>query len=82
MARTLCEHALERVLAYLRWSGITLTPAVTRAALQVVQEAIADGDDDLFERIMVRLPQRFELLQTDRVQAAPPIHRSSMGYHG
>lgn len=81
MARTVCEYGLERALAYLRWSGVTLTPAVTQAALQIVQEAIAEGETDLFARIMARLPERFELPRADRVQAAPPIHRDSIGYH-
>jgi hypothetical protein len=76
------EHALARVLAYLRLCEIPLTRDVMLEALGLVQEALAEdhGPEGLLARVMDQLPRRFSL-PDPRVPAAYPIlQRSSIHY--
>jgi hypothetical protein len=80
MARSTAEHALGRVLAWLRWSGMPPGPELTRTALQLVEQAVADGDADLIRRVMEALPQRIAVPEVVLPPAALPIKRISLGY--
>lgn len=80
MERTLGEFALGRVLAYLRWSGLALTPDAVRLALQVVESALEAGEGDLLRRVMDDVPRRFELPGAQLPPPPPPIRRGSIGY--
>jgi hypothetical protein len=82
MTTTLSEHALVRVLGYLRLCGIPLTRDVMLAALGLVQEALAEGDlsEDLLAEVMDRLPRHF-VMPDPRVPAAgPTLRRGSIHY--
>ncbi len=80
MARTPAEYALGRVLAWLRWSGVPQSPDMTRLAVRIVEQALADGDADLISRVMEELPQRIVLPEIPLPPAALPIKRISLGY--
>jgi hypothetical protein len=80
MARTPAEYALGRVLAWLRWSGVAHSPDMTRQALLIVEQALADGDAELISRVMVELPRRIALPEIRLPPAALPIKRISLGY--
>jgi len=80
MARTPAEYALGRVLAWLRWSGVAHSPDMTRLALLVVEQALADGDADLISRVMDELPRRIAVPELHLPPAALPIKRISLGY--
>lgn len=87
MRATHSEQALRRLLAWLRWSDLELTPQLERAALQVLAEAVAAGESDLFGASLRRLQDSGEL-PGDRVAPSieagsamtPPLHRRSIGY--
>jgi hypothetical protein len=80
MARTTAEYALGRALAWLRWSGVSYTPEVIRLALDIIQQAVVDGEADLISRVMTELPQRIATPEVRLPPAALPIKRSSLGY--
>ena len=80
MARTAAEYALGRVLACLRWSGVPHSPDMTRLALLIVEQALADGETDLIGRVMEELPRRIALPEIHLPPAALPIRRTSLGY--
>lgn len=80
MARTPAEYALGRVLAWLRWSGVPHSPEMTRLALLVVEQALADGEADLIGRVMEELPRRIALPEIQLPPAALPVKRVSLGY--
>ncbi|HQU14778.1 MAG: hypothetical protein B7Z66_03895 [Chromatiales bacterium 21-64-14] len=80
MDRTLGEFALGRVLAYLRWCGLVLTPEAVRSALQVVESALSQGETDLLRRVMDDLPRRFALPVVQAPPPLPPVRRGSIGY--
>ena len=80
MARTPAEYALGRVLAWLRWSGVPHSPEMTRLALLVVEQALADGEVDLIGRVMEELPRRIALPEIKLPPAALPVKRVSLGY--
>jgi hypothetical protein len=80
MARTVAEHALARALAWLRWSGVRLDPDTIRAALRVVEQAVADGDAELIGRVMEALPQRVAIPEPHLPLTSLPIKRISLGY--
>jgi len=80
MARTTAECALGRALAWLRWSGVPCSPEVTRLALGIVEQAVADGEADLIKRVMMELPHRIATPEIRLPSAALPINRSSLGY--
>jgi hypothetical protein len=80
MARTPAEYALGRMLAWLRWSGVPHSPEMTRLALLVVEQALADGEADLIGRVMEELPRRIDLPEIKLPPAALPVKRVSLGY--
>ena len=82
MGRSTAEYALGRVLAYLRWHGVPVTPDTTRMALSIVERTLADGDADadLINRVMEELPHRIALPEVRLPPAALPIKRISLGY--
>lgn len=81
MQHTTVEEALGRVLAYLRGSGLMVTPAVTRDALRLIEQALdADPRHDLVETVMRRLPDHFSLPSMPIPEVAPPVHHGSLRY--
>ena len=80
MARTTAEYALGRALAYLRWSGIPINRDIIHVTLLIVGQAVAEGDADLIERVMVELPHRIAGPDLRLPPATPPIKRASIGY--
>lgn len=82
MNPTLSEHALSRVLAYLKLSGVPLTREVMLSALDLVKEALADegGSEQLLTRIMEQLPGRFHLPEPAVPPVCPPMRRGSIHY--
>lgn len=82
MITTLSEHALARVLAYLRLCGIPLTREVMLEALGLVHKALAEdgGSEDLLARVMDRLPRHFSLPEPRVPIAHPNLQRSSIRY--
>lgn len=86
VGRTPCEHALARVLGYLRLSGVALTRETTLGALRLVEEVLAEGEarideaDALIAGVMMRLPGRFALPEPELPEAFPPLMRGSIGY--
>jgi hypothetical protein len=80
MAHTLGEHALARVLQYIAGTGAELTDAHTLIALQLVEEGLQSGQQDLMAWVMGELPRRFDLSQRQLPPVAPPIVRGSIGY--
>lgn len=82
MITTLSEHALARVLAYLRLCEIPLTRDVMLEALGLVQEALAEKgtSEDLLARVMDRLPRHFSLPDPRVPTAYPNLQRCSIRY--
>ena len=82
MTTTSSEHALARVLSYLRLCEIPLTRGVMLEALGLVQEALVEGGTsaDLLARVMDRLPQRFSLPEPRVPIAQPNLRRTSIRY--
>lgn len=88
MARTSCEHALSRVLAYLRLCGVPLTREIRVAALRLVEEVVADsvaGTDaeeerGVLEQAMSLFSRRFELPAPMLPPVFPPLERGSIHY--
>lgn len=85
LARSSCEHALSRVLAYLRLCGVPLTREIRVAALRLVEEVVAestDAEDDaaVLERAMSLFRQRFELPAPVLPPVFPPLERGSIHY--
>lgn len=77
-----CQKALDRVIAYLRGSGINPGVNECRTALELVDHALQQAPDgDYVKLVMVLLPQYFELPQsTLTLQAGPDLLRGSMSY--
>ena len=48
--------------------------------LLIVGQAVAEGDADLIERVMVELPHRIAGPDLRLPPATPPIKRASIGY--
>ncbi|MEP1216159.1 MAG: hypothetical protein ABJM11_21575 [Marinobacter sp.] len=81
MPEVLCQHALERVLAYLGDDGVVLTAEACRQALRLVESALADGaGPDLPARCITSIPEYFERPQEIIPDAAPPLKRGCIGY--
>ncbi len=74
------EFILARALAYLRTAGIQITRQFERELLRLIEEALADPNEDTMRYVMEGLSQRFPLPQLPVIQAAPPIQRSSVGH--
>lgn len=89
---TASEHALSRVLGYLRLCGVPMDRDISIAALRLVEELVAElpatavCDDDphdesgLIEAVMLRLPTRFELPEPNLPPVFPRIERGSIHY--
>jgi hypothetical protein len=79
---TTSEHALARVLAYLRLCEIPLTRDVMLEALGLVQEALAEDrrSEGVLARVMDQLPRRFSLPDPRMPTACPILQRSSIHY--
>jgi hypothetical protein len=82
MTATPSEVALARVLGYLRLSGIPLTREVTRSALELVREALAQDEEpeDLLAWVMDQLPRFLALPDPPEPPPYPPIRRGSLHY--
>lgn len=80
MSPTLCEFALGRTLAYLRWSGVAPTPERMREALRLVETELAAGETDLLVRVMDAVAKRFAPECAALPPPAPPPCRGSVGY--
>ncbi len=87
MRATRSEQALRRLFAWLRWSGWELTPELERTVLQVLAEAVAAGEADLFSASLRGL-QDWKALPgaaatptlEDCPAPMPPLRRSSISY--
>jgi hypothetical protein len=77
-----CQKALDRVIAYLRGSGIKPGVNECRTALELVGHALQQAPDgDHLSLVMELLPQYFELPQPKlTLEAGPELLRGSMGY--
>jgi hypothetical protein len=77
-----CQKALDRVIAYLRGSGIKPGVNECRTALELVDHALQQAPDgDYLKLVMELLPQYFELPQPKlALEAGPELLRGSMGY--
>lgn len=74
------QLALQRVLDYLRLSGLEITSEVQQQALSLVSAALQSGSDDLLAECMQRLPGVFTLPRAEALLQAPAIHRGSLFY--
>ena len=87
MRATRSEQALRRLFAWLRWSDWELTPELECRVLQVLAEAVAVGEADLFGASLRRL-QEGGVFPADAAASIiedcpapmPPLRRSSIGY--
>jgi hypothetical protein len=77
---TLSEQLLARVIAYLEGLDMVVTRAASARALELVQEALCQQDEDPFAYVMDRLPLQFALPQLDLPPLGPPVNRGSIGY--
>ena len=77
-----CQKALDRVIAYLRGSGIHPGVEECRKALELVSHALQqDPDGDYMKLVMELLPRYFDLPQSKlTLEAGPELLRGSMGY--
>jgi hypothetical protein len=82
MITTLSEHALARVLAYLRLCEIPLNREVILEALGTVQEALVEdgASEDLLARVMGGLARRFPVPDPRVPVVSPRLQRSSIRY--
>ena len=83
MSHTTAEEALGRLLAYLRGSGLSITPEMTREALRLIAVALDEEQQDtLLENVIQRLPGAFDLPRETLPELAPPVHHGSVHYAG
>lgn len=77
-----CQQALDRVIAYLRGSGVEPGVHECRTALELVGHALQQAPEgDFIELVMELLPRYFELPQPKlSLEAGPELLRGSMGY--
>lgn len=80
MAKALCQQALDRVMAYLQGYQIESTNEVCRQALQLVDAALAEGEDGVMERAVDKIPDYFELPEPYIPVQRPTLKRGSIGY--
>lgn len=80
MHPTRSEVALRRLLAYLGWSGVAITPEVERCALETVAQALDSDESELIAACMQRLAQHAPAPQRAVGVVAPPIRRGSIAY--
>lgn len=77
---TTYELTLGRVLDYLAQRDVKLTPERVHEVLRLIEQALAEGEDELLPRVFAVLPEHIELSTPNAPRPAPPIHRQSMGY--
>ncbi|MFA5495932.1 MAG: hypothetical protein WC247_14275 [Porticoccaceae bacterium] len=77
MRATTTEITLRRVLAWLRWSGLDITPQLQRQVLQAMTDALADNPPDLFGACLGRLAADTGLPPR---ATAPALSRGSIAY--
>jgi hypothetical protein len=82
MQKSDCEHALSRILIYIRLLGLPVSREISVEALRLVEEAMQNSADDVFGYVMQRLPQRFSLPPPVIPRPMPPVNRGSIGYGG
>ena len=80
MSSTLSERALARVIAYLTGMDVPMNVETNIAALRLVEEAIAKDNTDIYDYIMDRIPERFNLPDLQLPLQMPAIRRGSIGY--
>ena len=77
---TTYELTLGRVLDYLAQRDVELTPERVHEVLRLIEQALAEGEEDLLPRVFAVLPERIDFPPSGAPRSAPPIHRQSMGY--
>lgn len=77
---TTYELTLGRVLDYLAQRDVELTPERVHQVLQLIEQALVEGEEDLLPRVFAVLPEHIDLSSPNAPRSAPPIHRQSMGY--
>ncbi len=77
---TLSEQLLARVFAYLEGLDMVVTRSASVRAMELVQEALSQQDEEPFAYVMERLPRQFALPQLELPPLGPPINRGSIGY--
>jgi hypothetical protein len=82
MLKSDCEHALSRILIYIRLLGLPVSREISIEALRLVEEAMQQSPDDIFGYVMQRLPHRFSLPPPSIPRPMPPVNRGSIGYGG
>lgn len=80
MAKAICQHALDRVMAYLRGHDIAASNDVCRMALEVVDAALSEGSEEVMVRAMDKIPEFFDLPEAQVPPQVPPLDRGSIGY--
>lgn len=81
MTQATCQQALEWVIAYIRDCGVEPTVEDNRAALRLVEAALAQADEgDFLPTAMALIPLYFNLSLAAIPPHQPPIVRGSIGY--
>lgn len=80
MSKAICQQALDRVMAYLRGYGIVPDNHICRTALDVVDAALAEGNEGVMERALDKIPEFFDLPEPYLHAERPPLKRGSIGY--
>jgi len=79
---TTAEQLLARVFAYLDGMDLVIGLPHANRALQLVQQALTQQDEDPFVYIMEQLPRHFTLHPLELPPLSPPLSRGSIGYPG
>jgi len=74
------EQLLARVIAYLEGMNLVISLPHANRALALVQEALAQQEQDPFVFVMEELPRHFALQPLELPPLAPPLSRGSIGY--
>ena len=77
---TTAEQLLARVLAYLDGMDLVIGLPHANRALLLVQQALAQQDQDPFVYVMEELPRHFALQPPELPPLSPPLRRGSIGY--
>lgn len=80
MNATLSEQLLARVIAYLEGLDMVVTRSASVRAMEMVQEALSQQEEDPFAYVMKQMPSQFALPQLELPPLGPPILRGSIGY--
>lgn len=74
------EDLFTRTFGYLRRSRIALTRDTALATLKMIEEILITDSRDALDRVVVELPQRFDVPDSPLPVPCPPINRGSIGY--